>query len=131
MNADRRSKYYRELWRNSAPIASLLPITFEGSDVRWESCTVTCSICDIDIPAELTRGTLTTVIPSVVTVETIAICPACRRLIPGQPIRFRSDGAVEWVQSGSWVRSYGRRITWWTRLVDRVKQLRPLWENLL
>lgn len=126
-----KTKYCRAFFIANRSIASQLPIGFPVHSLSWHVLTVSCGICHRDLPDHHTRGTITSLIPSVITIESVSLCSDCRALIHGI-YRFRSDGSVEYTnQHGQWVRSQGRRITWWTRLVDRLKQLKPLWENLL
>lgn len=126
-----KTKYCRTFFIANRSIASQLPIGFPVHNVSWHELTVSCGICHRDLPDNNTRGTVTSLIPNVITVESVSLCKDCLSLIHGI-YRFRSDGSVEYTnQHGQWVRSQGRRVTWWTRLVERIKQLKPLWENLI
>lgn len=128
--ANPKTQRYLEFWQNNLPIAGQMPIVFRAEKVEWHSLTCSCNRCEQDLPDEYVRGTVTSLIPSVVTVHAIGWCKRCNLLIPYN-YRFRSTGAVEWEQNGRWVRSYGEPATWWGKLITRMRPLRMLWENLL
>ena len=122
---------YRDFWRNNPSIASQLPIEFTAEKISWHRITITCGICHKDIVENHTHGTVTSLIPGVITVEAVSCCVDCLKLYHNI-FRFRSDGAIEWVNDeGKWCHTYGKTITWWSKLIDRLKRLKPLWENLI
>lgn len=121
---------YREFFKAHPTIDSQLPIGFADKDLEWSSLVCSCGKCGQEIPGELVRGTVTSLIPSVITINAIGCCTRCLLLIPFD-YRFRNDGSMEWQHEGRWVRTYGQRIPWWTRLIERLKLLKPLWQNLL
>ena len=127
--SDYQTVKYREFFKAHPTIASQLPIGFPEQKISWHDMTFGCGTCGRDLPDHYVRGTVTSLIPGVITVEAVACCKHCMHLFHFLH-RFRSDGSIEFVRNGEWVKSYGRQDTWWTRLVDRVKQLKPLWENL-
>ena len=126
----KKTIYCRTFFKANKAIAEQMPIVFPNN-LSWHKLTVTCGICHRDLPDNHVRGTITSLIPSVMTLETVSLCKDCLKLIHGI-YRFRSDGSVEYTnQDGLWVKAQSRHDTWWSRLVDRVKQLKPLWENLI
>lgn len=125
---DALTEKYRVFFRSNPTIASQLPIGFPGKKLSWHGMTVSCGTCDRELPESYTRGTVTSLIPSVITVECISICKDCLKLIHGI-YRFRSDGTLEYTdRAGRWVKTRGRRIRWYSPLIERLK---PLWENLI
>lgn len=128
--ANPKTQQALDFWLNHEPVVWQMPVVFRANAVSWHSLTCSCSRCDQDIPDEDVRGTLTNVISSVVTMRAIGWCRQCNLLVPFD-FRFRDTGAIEWQQDGQWVRTYGKRVTWWDRLMDRLKPLKMLWENLL
>lgn len=118
---DKRTEKLRELFRTSPVMASPLPIKFET--VSWHTITVGCERCKQDIPREMFRGTVSSLIPSVVTLEGVALCKKCL-LLHHVLYRFRSDGSIEYVKDGQWVRNYGKKSTCITRMLERIINIR-------
>lgn len=119
----------REFFNSTPTISSQMPFGFADKSLEWSSLVCSCNRCGHDIPDNLVRGTVTTLIPSVITISAIGCCTHCLLLIPFD-YRFRDTGAMEWQHEGRWVRTYGTKISCWTRLIERLKRLKPLWENL-
>lgn len=128
MSANKTLKY-RDLFNSNPTIASQMPFGFADKELEWHSLVCSCGRCGQDIPDEMVRGTISSVIPSVITINAIGYCAHCRLLISFD-YRFRNDGAMEWQRNGRWVRSYGEKIPWWTRQIERLKLLKPLWQHL-
>lgn len=127
--SNKQTAYLRKLYRDNPTIASQLPIGFPDQDTSWHDMTISCGSCGRDLPDNCTHGTVSQMIPSVITIEAVSCCTSCMHLLHGI-YRFRSDGSMEFTKNGRWMKTYGVPTSWWSRLVDRVKQLKPLWENL-
>lgn len=127
MSANQTLKYL-DFYNSHPTIASQMPFGFIEKELEWHSLVCSCGRCGQDIPGEMVRGTISSVIPSVITVNAIGYCVHCLLLISFD-YRFRNDGAMEWQRNGRWVRSYGKKISWWTRLIERLKLLKPLWQH--
>ncbi|WP_224962617.1 hypothetical protein [Geomonas subterranea] len=94
----------RTLWRTTPAISQNFPIKLGES--HFEEFRITCNSCGCDIPDEHVHGRVSSVIPSVVSIEAVGLCQPCLLLIPLN-IRLRSDGSAEFVQHGQWVKSFG------------------------
>lgn len=128
--SDKQTAYLRKLYRDNPTIASQLPIGFPAQKVSWHDMAVSCGNCGRALPNGHTHGTVSQMIPSVITVEAVSFCTDCMLLIHGI-YRFRSDGSMEFTKDGKWMKTYGVPTSWWPRLVARLKLLKPLWENFL
>lgn len=116
--SEKRNEQLRTLFKESQILSSQLPI--KVSSVTWEKITVGCERCKQDIPDNMLRGSITSLIPSVVTVEGVALCKDCL-LMHYVKYRFRSDGSMEYVKDGVWVRNYGQKESLFTRFIEVLK----------
>lgn len=116
----------RTLWRSTSVLSLQLPIKLGESE--FETFAITCKRCGCDIPDERVHGRISSLIPSVVSIEAVGLCKPCLLLIPLN-VRLREDGAVEFVQEGRWVRSYGAPTAFFPRMVHNALQFfkRTLW----
>lgn len=111
----------RYLFKTSPVLSSQLPIKFESA-VSWHSLTISCERCKQDIPDEMVRGTLSSLIPTVVTIEGVAFCRNCLLLHRVQ-YRFRADGAIEYIVNGKWVKNYGEKSAWFPKVMEKIQNL--------
>lgn len=121
---DPRTEKFRRLWKKSPSIESQLPISF-GKELTWHKIDFICNICGEELKPQTVHGTITSLIPSVQTLEAIGICRNCKLLIPFS-FRFRDDGAIEYMQDGTWVRNFGRPNTKWDNIKDFLSKFRNL-----
>lgn len=118
----RRVEKLREVYRTSRTIISQLPIKFD-TNLSWHTLTITCEKCRRDVPDSQVHGTVTSLIPSVITVEGVAFCEKCL-LLHQVMYRFRADGSVELVnKSGQWVTIQSKDNTRWDHLFDTIKDI--------
>lgn len=122
MNSVRTQKMM-DLFETSPTIASQMPIVFPAKELEWSELTCTCNKCDQDIPDDMVRGSVSSLIPSVISMSAIGYCPYCNLLVQFD-YRFRDNGSIEWQHEGQWVRSFGRKTPLWTRLTEGVKRLK-------
>ncbi len=116
-----RTEKLRKMFNTSQPIGTQMPIVF-SNNLSWHSLTIGCSRCKEDIPDEYLRGSVTSLIPSVVTVEGVAFCRKCL-LLHHVLHRFRADGSVEFIRGGKWVRTCCQDDGWAKRLVNKARKI--------
>jgi len=87
-------------------IQSQLPIVFQ-SGFRLTEFDGVCH-CGTEIPHVDLHGHFTEPISDVAVLEALGACPKCKLWIPFR-VRFRGDGAMEWVKNGEWVRTQPER----------------------
>jgi len=102
---------------NSPKFSESLPITL--GENTWEEIVITCRKCGRVLPDEDVRANVSSLIPSVVSVEGVGACRSCKILIP-VTIRFRIDGNTEYTQGGRWVKSLGVPIAFLPRISARI-----------
>jgi len=122
-----KTEQLRQAFVSSRSISCQMPIMFPP-DLSWQSITCQCGKCGEDIPDNCLRGTLTSLIETVITMNAVAHCRKCL-LLHHVTYRFRSDGAVEFIdKEGRWVRTYGQSDNWHEPMIERLcRSGRNIW----
>lgn len=84
------------------PVSDSLPIKFKDTAYTVSKLGLTCGNCGASIPNEQAFGSVSQMVPAVVDLDLLGICPECQIATPFR-IRVRSNRLVEWRdQSGEW-----------------------------
>lgn len=83
-------------------LSESMPFSFEDTGFMVETLELTCGHCGGDIPTSQSFGSVSRMMPAVVDLDLMGMCPKCQVATPFR-IRIRSNRLVDWRDAdGTW-----------------------------
>lgn len=84
------------------PVSDSMPFSFEDTGFKVDKLELTCGHCGGAIPTNQAFGSVSKMVPTVVDLDLMGMCPKCQIATPFR-IRVRSNRLVDWRDTdGTW-----------------------------